>query len=122
MTQKEKVLSPHLQIYRWHFTMVMSILHRFSGVILWLSLCLIAILESCKALFTIELKGFILYFYTFVLICSLVAIIYHLYNGIRFLFFDISRRITVKSIARSGVTVLVLCACTFLYIVGYFLL
>ena len=32
MTQIDRPLSPHLQIYRWPITMVLSILHRATGV------------------------------------------------------------------------------------------
>jgi succinate dehydrogenase / fumarate reductase cytochrome b subunit len=34
MTQAERPLSPHLQIYKWQLTMVMSILHRATGLAL----------------------------------------------------------------------------------------
>ena len=35
-------LSPHLQIYRWRATMVMSILHRLTGAALYLGMILVA--------------------------------------------------------------------------------
>jgi succinate dehydrogenase / fumarate reductase cytochrome b subunit len=34
MTQRERPLSPHLQVYRWQITMTLSILHRATGVAL----------------------------------------------------------------------------------------
>ena len=34
MATRERPLSPHLQVYRWQITMVMSILHRATGVAL----------------------------------------------------------------------------------------
>ena len=34
MRSDDRPLSPHLQIYRWQLTMVLSILHRASGVAL----------------------------------------------------------------------------------------
>src|SRR6059058_6471707 len=34
MSPAERPLSPHLQVYRWQLTSVLSILHRFSGVAL----------------------------------------------------------------------------------------
>jgi succinate dehydrogenase / fumarate reductase, cytochrome b subunit len=34
MTQAERPLSPHLQIYKWQLTMAMSILHRGTGLAL----------------------------------------------------------------------------------------
>ncbi len=35
MTSDKRPLSPHLQVYRWQLTSVLSILHRASGV--WLA-------------------------------------------------------------------------------------
>src|SRR3546814_20885151 len=34
MTTHQRPLSPHLQVYRWQITMLMSIAHRASGVLL----------------------------------------------------------------------------------------
>src|SRR5215831_19705678 len=34
MPSPERPLSPHLQVYRWQLTSVLSILHRASGVVL----------------------------------------------------------------------------------------
>ena len=41
MAQAERPLSPHLQIYRWYFTMALSIAHRVTGVGLALGLMLV---------------------------------------------------------------------------------
>src|SRR5690606_42057596 len=35
MANRERPLSPHIQVYRWQITMTMSILHRTSGIILF---------------------------------------------------------------------------------------
>ena len=32
--KQKKPLSPHLQIYRWRWTMLFSIMHRITGVII----------------------------------------------------------------------------------------
>ena len=34
MTHPNRPLSPHLQVYRWQITMLTSILHRATGIIL----------------------------------------------------------------------------------------
>ncbi|HRO04515.1 MAG TPA: succinate dehydrogenase, cytochrome b556 subunit, partial [Terricaulis sp.] len=34
-TRPERPVSPHLQVWRWHVTMLTSILHRFTGVALY---------------------------------------------------------------------------------------
>src|SRR4029077_689395 len=41
MTSDPRPLSPHLQIYRWQLTSVMSILHRVAGVALTLGAILL---------------------------------------------------------------------------------
>src|SRR3546814_8081094 len=34
MANRERPLSPHIQVYRWQITLTMSILHRTTGIIL----------------------------------------------------------------------------------------
>ena len=41
MTDNQNPLSPHLQIYRWHISSLLSITHRITGVINLLALILI---------------------------------------------------------------------------------
>ena len=41
MNDSKNPLSPHLQIYRWHISSLLSITHRISGVINLLALILI---------------------------------------------------------------------------------
>ena len=41
MAQAGRPLSPHLQIYRWYFTMALSIAHRVTGVGLVLGMVLL---------------------------------------------------------------------------------
>ena len=92
MAARERPLSPHLQVYRWQITMVMSILHRATGVALavgalafalWLvsvafggplAECAQAVLSSWFG--TLSLFGFS------------ACLIYHLLNGIRHLVWD----------------------------------
>jgi succinate dehydrogenase / fumarate reductase cytochrome b subunit len=39
---KARPLSPHVQIWRWHVTMAVSILHRVTGLLLYLGLLILA--------------------------------------------------------------------------------
>jgi succinate dehydrogenase / fumarate reductase cytochrome b subunit len=39
---KARPLSPHVQIWRWHVTMAASILHRVTGMLLYLGLLVLA--------------------------------------------------------------------------------
>ena len=43
MQNKNNPLSPHLQIYRWHVSSLLSITHRIVGVINFLSLTFICL-------------------------------------------------------------------------------
>jgi succinate dehydrogenase / fumarate reductase cytochrome b subunit len=38
MATRERPLSPHLQVYRWQVQMVTSILHRATGIVLWVGM------------------------------------------------------------------------------------
>ena len=88
-------LSPHLQVWKFHATMLSSILHRLSGVVnavgailvtAWLLLVAsgpeaYAVWEGLRAgpvgvLVTIALMGFTL------------SLVYHLFNGLRHLAWD----------------------------------
>lgn len=105
-------LSPHLQVYRWQITMLMSILHRATGIVLvlgafalaWWMLAVAAGGEvyasaaACvaSALGRIALFGFSL------------ALVYHLLNGIRHLLWDAGSGFEIPAVYRSGYTVFAL--------------
>lgn len=109
MSNRPRPLSPHLQVYRWQITMVMSILHRVSGVVLtagafalaWWLLAVAAGGETydtaaaCLAspLGRIALFGFSL------------ALVYHLLNGIRHLLWDAGWGFEIPEVYRSGYAV-----------------
>ncbi len=93
MATSGRPLSPHLQIYRWYFTMALSIAHRVSGVALaaglvllaWWLLALAGGPDSFAAFQAVTdnlLGGLILFGLTFVLY-------FHLLNGIRHLAWDV---------------------------------
>ena len=85
-------LSPHLQVYRWQWTFVLSILHRITGVALGVGTVLLAwwllaaatgpeAFAAARAFIGSIAGRFILLGFTF-------ALFYHLANGIRHLFWD----------------------------------
>lgn len=105
-------LSPHLQIYRWQLTMVMSILHRVSGVILTvgafgLAWWLLALAEGgeryARAATCIASPLGMLLLFGFSL-----ALVYHLLNGLRHLLWDIGWGFEISETYRSGWVVAVL--------------
>ncbi|MCW8846844.1 MAG: succinate dehydrogenase, cytochrome b556 subunit [Gammaproteobacteria bacterium] len=106
MTTKNRPLSPHLQVYRWQITMVMSILHRATGIALALgSLVLVYWLASlasgpaayadAQALLGSNLARVLLG-------CVSFAFFYHLSNGVRHLVWDTGRGFEISQLYRSG--------------------
>lgn len=106
----ERPLSPHLQVYRRQYTMVLSILHRASG--LWLSACgflyvgwlLAAALGpeayACATAFLSSLGA------RAVLALGLAAFWYHLFAGLRHLAWDAGYGFEKRSARLSGRVVL----------------
>ncbi len=104
-------LSPHLQVYRWQITMALSILHRFSGVAI--SLGLVGMVFWLLALS----QGPTVYARWFgwldgipgkvVLFLLSLALVYHLCNGLRHLWWDMGKGLTNEGVTRSGVLTVV---------------
>jgi succinate dehydrogenase / fumarate reductase cytochrome b subunit len=109
MTTDPRPLSPHLQIYRWQLTSVLSILHRMSGIALAVgAILLISWLGSAAdgpgphAKFQNFLGSWI----GLVLLFGWsMALFYHSCNGIRHLWWDTGRGLELKSVYASGWTV-----------------
>jgi succinate dehydrogenase / fumarate reductase, cytochrome b subunit len=104
-------LSPHLQIYRWQLTSVLSILHRMTGIALAVgAVLLVSWFGSAAdgAASFAKFQGFLASPIGLVVLfgCS-VALFYHLCNGIRHLCWDTGRGLELKSVYASGWTVLV---------------
>lgn len=125
MPSQERPLSPHLQVYRWQLTSVMSILHRMTGVALavgtlLLVYWLIAAAAGPGAFATAqEFIGSILG--RILLFGWTVALFYHLCNGIRHLFWDAGRGFELRTAYASGWAVVVVTAAlsVIAWIAGY---
>jgi succinate dehydrogenase / fumarate reductase cytochrome b subunit len=106
MTTKNRPLSPHLQVYRWQITMVMSILHRATGIALALgSLVLVYWLASLAGgpsayaeAQTVLGSGLA----RLLLVCVSFAFFYHLSNGVRHLVWDTGRGFEISQLYASG--------------------
>jgi len=109
---KPRPLSPHLQVYRPQLTSVMSIMHRASGAVLatgslLLTIWLVALAAGADifglvtALLQHPLGQFVLFGYS-------LALVYHGFNGIRHLAWDLRLGLEVKQVYQSGYLVLVL--------------
>lgn len=98
---RERPLSPHVQVWRWHVTMATSIMHRVSGVGLYLGALILAgwavslaqgpeAYEGFKALMGSIVGQVVLFLLT-------AGAFYHLANGIRHLVWDAGKGLNVKS-------------------------
>ena len=88
----ERPMSPHMSVWKWHPTMLSSILHRASGVVLYLGLlkiCLVLALlasgpdmyEKVSGLLFSPIGAFAFFAFSGILV-------FHLLNGIRHLIWD----------------------------------
>jgi succinate dehydrogenase cytochrome b subunit len=106
MRSADRPVSPHLQIYRWQLTSVLSILHRAAGVLLSAgTIVLVWWLVAAAsgpdgydgvADFLASWLGLLLLF------GWSVALFYHLCNGIRHLVWDTGHALDLKSTYLGG--------------------
>jgi len=110
MTTHERPLSPHLQIYKVELPMLLSGLHRITGIALSVgSILLVAWISS--AVYSAEafasmnrfLGGYI---GQFVLFGWTFSLIYHSVSGVRHLIWDTGRLLEVRQIYSSSKIVL----------------
>ena len=110
-------LSPHLTIYRWPMTMMMSIAHRITGIGLTLGALLIVWWLSAAASgpeYFADVDGFLTsWLGLLLLVPSLLAFWFHFFNGIRHLMWDVGYGLQMPEVARSGVAALVATAILF---------
>jgi succinate dehydrogenase / fumarate reductase cytochrome b subunit len=106
----ERPLSPHITVYRWAYTMTLSILHRISGVALALALLgLIAWLVSASL--GADAYAAILPLLTgmagkILVALAVTALIFHFCNGLRHLAWDLGWGYERTDARRSAVLVL----------------
>ena len=114
MRQTERPLSPHLTIYRWPITMILSILHRITGVAMAAGLIVFAAwlvqaatgpeqYQYFRATMASPVGQFALVAWTF-------AFFLHLGNGVRHLVWDAGRGFEKRQSRVSAWVVLVLAA------------
>ena len=111
MNDSKNPLSPHLQIYRWHISSLLSITHRVSGVINLIALILIffwlvvlSLGQSNYELFLLIINSF---FGKFILIGFAWSMSFHLLSGIRHLIWDIGYGFEIKTANISGIIVII---------------
>ena len=111
MNDSNNPLSPHLQIYRWHISSLLSITHRISGVINLLGLILIFLWllflstgESNYEVFLLSINSF---FGKFILIGLTWSMSFHILSGIRHLAWDLGYGFEIKTANISGIIVII---------------
>jgi succinate dehydrogenase / fumarate reductase cytochrome b subunit len=103
-------MSPHLQVYKLPATAMLSILHRGTGAILFFGFIALSLILVCamygaeswayaQALLTSWFGYLVLFGFSF-------SLYYHLCNGIRHLFWDISCGFSLEQTKKSGMYVL----------------
>ena len=119
----KRPLSPHLQIYKPQLTSVMSISHRFTGVILSILLLLIPFFFFVLALggeyFNILVSVLDHFLVKLILYGVIFVITNHLLNGIRHLFWDIGKGLSIRDSYLSGYLVITLSLLTTLSFIVY---
>ena len=110
MTDNQNPISPHLQIYRWHISSLLSITHRITGIVNLLALILMffwllafSLGESNYELFLLAINSF---FGKFILIGFTWSMSFHIFSGIRHLVWDMGYGLEIKTANISGVLVI----------------
>ena len=107
MEYKNNPLSPHLQIYRWHVSSLLSISHRIVGVINIIAITFICfwILFLLLGEKNYELIYFFLNFFfgKFLIIFLCWSFSFHILNEVRHLFWDIGYGFDLRVAKITGV-------------------
>src|SRR5712664_3614319 len=110
MTPAQRPLSPHLQVYRWQLTSVMSILHRATGIALSLGAILLvwwlgAASDGPEPYAAVQ-RFLGSWIGLLLLFGWSLALYYHLCNGIRHLVWDTGYALDLRSTYLGGWLVL----------------
>ena len=118
-------LSPHLQIYKWQISSLLSITHRIIGVINILAITLICF-WSLSLLLGAESYQFInnifrSFFGKFLAIGLCWTFSFHILNELRHLFWDAGYGYEIETVYKSGLAVLVV-SCSLTILIWYLVL
>lgn len=109
----DRPLSPHLQIYKIQITSFFSIMHRLTGVLLFLLLIAFSWYFVLHVYFP---ESFIVRYLNMLLltpvaklvyISSFVSFIYHFLNGIRHLLWDMGFNLEIAGVTKSALMITV---------------
>lgn len=112
MSKPSRPLSPHLQVYRLQLHMLMSGLHRISGLALGFGAILLtwwAVALAASKEYYEFLTGLLAHpIGRLVLFAFSLALVYHMLTGIRHLIWDTGRGFDKKTVSKNGPVILVL--------------
>jgi succinate dehydrogenase / fumarate reductase, cytochrome b subunit len=121
MRSAARPISPHLQIYRWQLTSVLSILHRAAGIALSAGAILLVWWLVATASGPDAYEGVANFLGSWIGLLLLfgwtAALFYHLCNGIRHLVWDTGHALDLKSTYFGGW--LVVCATAVLTVITW---
>ena len=110
MKNKENPLSPHIQIYSWHISSLVSIVHRITGVINIITLTLICFWISTILLgaenYEIIRNFLISFFGKFFIIGTIWSFSFQILSEVRHLFWDIGLGFELKTSNITGLLVI----------------
>ena len=110
MTDNQNPISPHLQIYRWHISSLLSITHRIVGVINLLAIILmffwILTLSFSENNYEFFIQTINSFFGKFILIGFTWSMCFHIFSGIRHLIWDMGYGFEIKTANISGILVI----------------
>ena len=117
---ENRPLSPHLSIHKKFLTALFSIFHRFTGISLSIGSIFISFWIATVALGPryFSLFEYISTFTLFriILFAWTIGIFYHLFNGIRYLFWSYGIGMDIKTVYNSGHLVLFLTLISTLFV------
>ena len=110
MKDNQNPISPHLQIYRWHISSLLSITHRIVGVINLLALILMFIwvltFNLGQSNYEFLLLAINSFFGKFILIGFVWSMSFHIFSGIRHLAWDMGYGFEIKTANITGILVI----------------
>ena len=103
-------MSPHLQVWRWHVTMLTSILHRVTGVGIYLGGLIVALwaiaLAGGPETYAMFLGIMGAWYGKIVLLGMTASLFFHLGNGVRHIIWDFGHGLSKEDATSSSFAVL----------------
>lgn len=112
MSQVKRPLSPHLSIYRWQISSVLSILNRMTGMALYVGTALMVVWLWSAAYapeFYTTLHDWLATVVGKLLLMGWTAAFYfHLVNGVRHLVWDTGHAMSLPALNKSGIATIII--------------